>query len=149
MVKKLWLILAQTVMALVLSAYGIIEMIFEIVVWNDFYYQYAENGHVGIVEFIDFWAFLISIAILASLVILPSIFMQNIYCALGGIVFGGFSVVINIINLIRDPLLLLSFNSWENLIFACDILLNLGLVIFGIVYIGWYLRNSWHKRVKS
>ena len=148
MVDRFFWLLVQIVFIVILYAYGVVVAAADLLAWHDMYYEYAQNGYVGIVEFSDFGDFLLIMSILVALVILPAIFMRNLFCALGGVIFGGFLSWGNIISLIEDPLALISFNSWENLIFACDIWLNLGLVIFGISYLGWYLRSVWLKRVK-
>ena len=147
MVDRFFWLLVQIVFIVILYAYGVTVAAADLLAWHDIYYEYAQNGYVGIAAAREFWDFLLIMSILVALVVLPSIFMHNLFCALGGVIFGGFLSWGNIITLIADPLALLSFNSWENLIFACDILLNLGLVIFGIVYIGWYLSRKLKKRI--
>ena len=147
MVDRFFWLLVQIVFIVILYAYGVTVAAADLLAWHDIYYEYAQNGYVGIAAAREFWDFLLIMSILVALVVLPSIFMHNLFCALGGVIFGGFLSWGNIITLIADPLALISFNSWENLIFACDILLNLGLVIFGIVYLGWYLSRKLKKRI--
>ena len=149
MVDKFFWLLVQIVFIVILYVFGAAVAAADLLAWHDMYYEYAQNGYVGIVSSREFWDFLLIMVLFAALVVLPSVFMHNLFCALGGVIFGGFLSWGNIITLIADPLALISFNSWENLIFACDIWLNLGLVIYGISYIGWYLRNFWLKRVKG
>ena len=149
MADRFFWLLVQIVFIVILYAYGVVVAAADLLAWHDIYYEYAQNGYVGIAAAREFWDFLLIMVLFAALVVLPSVFMHNLFCALGGIIFGGFLSWGNIITLIADPLALISFNSWENLIFACDIWLNLGLVIYGISYIGWYLRNFWLKRVKG
>ena len=147
MVDRFFWFLVQIILTVFLYAYGAGVAGYDVLVLHDIYYEYVQNGYVGIVEFSDFGDFLLIMSILVALVILPSIFMRNLFCALGGVIFGGFLSWGNIISLIEDPLALISFNSWENLIFACDLWLNLGLVIFGISYLGWYLNWRLKKRI--
>ena len=147
MVDRFFWLLVQIVFIVILYAYGVTVAAADLLAWHDIYYEYAQNSYVGIVEFSDFGDFLLIMSILVALVILPSIFMHNLFCALGGVIFGGFLSWGNIITLIADPLALLSFNSWENLIFACDILLNFALAMFGIIYLGWYLSRKLKKRI--
>ena len=147
MVDRFFWLLVQIVFIVILYVFGAAVAAADLLAWHDMYYEYAQNGYVGIAAAREFWDFLFLMVLFAALVVLPSVFMRNLFCALGGVIFGGFLSWGNIISLIEDPLVLISFNSWENLIFACDILLNLGLVIFGIVYLGWYLSRKLKKRI--
>ena len=146
MADRFFWLLVQIVFIVILYVFGAAVAAADLLAWHDMYYEYAQNGYVGIAAAREFWDFLFLMVLFAALVVLPSVFMRNLFCALGGVIFGGFLSWGNIITLIADPLALISFNSWENLIFACDILLNLGLVIFGMVYIGWYLSRRLKKR---
>ena len=147
MVDKIFWLVVQIVFIVILYFYGVAVAAADLLAWHDIYYEYAQNGYVGIVESREFWDFLLIMVLFAALVILPSIFMRNLFCALGGVIFGGFLSWGNIISLIEDPLALISFNSWENLIFACDIWFNFALVMFGIIYLGWYLSRWLKKRI--
>ena len=147
MVDRFFWLLVQIVFIVILYAYGVTVAAADLLAWHDIYYEYAQNGYVGIAAAREFWDFLLIMVLFAALVVLPSVFMRNLFCALGGVIFGGFLSWGNIITLIADPLALLSFNSWENLIFACDILLNFALAMFGIIYLGWYLSRKLKKRI--
>ena len=147
MVDKFFWLVVQIVFIVILYAYGVVVAAADLLAWHDIYYEYAQNGYVGIAAAREFWDFLLIMVLFAALVVLPSVFMHNLFCALGGIIFGGFLSWGNIITLIADPLALLSFNSWENLIFACDIWFNFALAMFGIIYLGWYLSRKLKKRI--
>lgn len=147
MADRFFWLLVQIVFIVILYVFGAAVAAADLLAWHDMYYEYAQNGYVGIVSSREFWDFLLIMVLFAALVVLPSVFMHNLFCALGGVIFGGFLSWGNIITLIADPLALLSFNSWENLIFACDIWLNFALAMFGIIYLGWYLSRKLKKRI--
>ena len=147
MADRFFWLLVQIVFIVILYVFGAAVAAADLLAWHDMYYEYAQNGYVGIAAAREFWDFLFLMVLFAALVVLPSVFMRNLFCALGGVIFGGFLSWGNIITLIADPLALLSFNSWENLIFACDILLNFALAMFGIIYLGWYLSRKLKKRI--
>ena len=147
MVDRFFWLLVQIVFIVILYVFGAAVAAADLLAWHDIYYEYAQNGYVGIAAAREFWDFLLIMVLFAALVVLPSVFMHNLFCALGGVIFGGFLSWGNIITLIADPLALLSFNSWENLIFACDIWLNFALAMFGIIYLGWYLSRKLKKRI--